>query len=322
MCTSPVGLVNTQQHSRNVKAWLAQQSEQDMLLLAQDDNIFMHHNHREGDGGGGGGGACAKFKERYNAHGYPDIYGAYDRNGRYRVSDIYYNTPPDDDDDDDTHANDSRSTSSNDDDGDSSSSSGEYPSDYFERAFAGGGAGIDDYMMHTGHNNNNNNNSNGGGYSQLQKFQQAVTDISAVLDRPVLQARDEGDDAIMQIAMIRAIMARFGGTGCVPPSHAAAATTTKRTPKKEPPLELQPAKKRPKLTTTTARPAYSTVLPPNTTDQIYMARVGETDCFNCMLCDPFKLKEIKLPAWNNHCVSQIHCMKRDNEAQQKNLYGS
>ena len=293
-----------------------------MLLLPSDDILMQYCG-----GGGGGGSACAKFKERYNAYGYPDIYGGYDRNGRYRVTDIYYNTPPDD-----TQASDSHSTSSGDEKEEDDESSGEYPPDYFARIFSGGGVddpGSDDYMMYSSsssNNNNNNNNSDRNGYSRLQMLQQAMVDIRAVLTRPTLVARNEGDDAIMQVAMIRAIMSRCDDDGTVQQQQQPAAAiipTPKRLQKEEPVMTVQPAKKRLKLAPHNNGDSLSySPIPPSTIDQIYMSRVGDTDCFNCMLCDPFKLKEIRLPAWNNHCVSQIHCMKRDNETQQKNLYGS
>ncbi len=328
----------------DVESWVTRQlATRDMLVLPPVD-LFMYRQQQQQQqhNNDSNGHIGVKYKERYNAHGHADMYGAYDRNGVYRVTDLYYNTPPDD-----THGNDSHSSGEEkereqeeEEYDEDESSSGEYPPDYFERVFAGEGAGIDDYMTNTGGRSNNSNNGcndrrsgfPGEGYRQLQKFQQAFSDIGAVLERPSLPGRSEGDDAVMQVAMIRAIMARFGGVvnACSTAAPTIAETPVKRVQNREPPPEeLQPTKKKLKLTLESTngaggsarRPAYTEVSA-ETIDRNYMARVGQTDCFNCLLCDPFKLKEIKLPAWGNHCISQIHCAKRDNETQQKHLYGS
>lgn len=326
----------------DVKAWVQQQAQRDMLLVQHQEDLFTSQTlmHQPQPG--------VKYKERYDEYGYSDIYGCYDRTGRYRVNDIFYNTP-DDNDDDQQYGNDSCSMNGggcDDDDLDEEEaeddeSSGEYPPDYFDRNLRGMGACYNGNMYGLGGGRNtigsSSNNNNNGSYSQLQTMQQAMTDIRAVLARPTLVARDEGADAIMQVAMIRAIIARSDGTGGNNSNTTQSITTTtptvsqstKRTKKEEePPVTEQPVKKKLKLshnTTTNSdgsggKPAYSAV-PEDTVDRQYMSRVNETDCFNCVLCDPFKLKEIKLPAWKSHCASQIHCTRRDNETKQQSLYG-
>ena len=54
-------------------------------------------------------------------------------------------------------------------------------------------------------------------------------------------------------------------------------------------------------------------------DKEYRLRIGNTDCFNCILCDSIKLKAIRIDAWNTHCELYLHKRLREEYILENNI---
>ena len=56
-------------------------------------------------------------------------------------------------------------------------------------------------------------------------------------------------------------------------------------------------------------------------DKEYRLRIGDTDCFNCKLCDPTKLTEIRINYWEGHCQMNIHKQRKELDIEHKKQLG-
>jgi hypothetical protein len=68
-------------------------------------------------------------------------------------------------------------------------------------------------------------------------------------------------------------------------------------------------------------PLSPTSITPPIVDAAYMLRIDDTDCFNCALCDLFRLTEIRITSWATHCESYMHKMKRESAEKTQKAYG-
>lgn len=59
----------------------------------------------------------------------------------------------------------------------------------------------------------------------------------------------------------------------------------------------------------------------NDIDKEYRLQIGSTDCYHCKLCDPLKLKDIRITCWEGHCLLNIHKQRRENDIEEKKIKG-
>ena len=306
--------------------------------------------------------SISKYKERFDENGRPGVYGLYDRFGLYRGLDIYtHNNGADarvgrkEATDDDSDSDSSSSSSS------SSISSGEYPPSYFEVA-ASANDGDNPLMHVIKQHRNETamtgrsvqqHQAEAMASEERRQHEEDYTRMHQILDdiRAIMSRAESPEEELAQaphhIGMIKAILSRYEECVCSEtyrpsllrkslrcnqlPIMSSAMTAEEEEEECEGVVDAcrRERKRRKKSHPTLADAAVPPLSPvppalpsPNTTDAEYRVRVGSTDCYQCRLCDPMGLKEIKHFAWESHCAMYIHETKRNNDRLEKMAYGS